>query len=171
MAAPRQRRFVMTAVAAALLALPASASATAPWSGSFAPIPDASATPDPPSPTALARIPYAGGYARAARTSRGCRGRVSLSLTRGAKLLQRRTARLNRRCHFSVTFRVSREQIGDATRLIVVQRHSGRRTTETVRVPPAGSERLGSRGLDPGHVAPSALDPYEPFLPRGLVPR
>ncbi len=171
MAAPRHRCFAVAAAAAALLALPAGASATAPWSGSFAPIPDASATPAPPPQSALTRIPYAGGYARAARTSRACRGRVSLSLKRGAQLLQRRTARLDRRCHFRVTFRVTREQIGDATRLAVVQRRGSSRATATVRVPPAASDLLGSRGLDPGHVAPAAIQPYKPFLRPGVVPR
>jgi hypothetical protein len=170
MAAPRQRRFVMTAAVAVLLALPAGASATAPWSGSFAPIPDASTTPALPPQSALARIPYAGGYARAASTSRACRGQVSLSLKRGTQLLQRRIARLDRRCHFRVTFRVTREQIGDATQLVVVRRRGGSRTTATVRVPTAASELLGSRGIDPGHVAPAALEPYAPFLTPGLVP-
>ena len=150
------------------MALPAAASATAPWSGSFGPVPDAAATPAPPPQSQLASIPYAGGVER---QRRACRGRVALSLKRGAALLQRRTVRLNRRCRFNATFRVTREQIAGATRLVVVQRLSGRRTTSTVRVPSAESDLLGSRGTDAEHAAPQALEMLEPFRRPGLVPR
>ena len=160
------RWFVGVVAVAAVLALPAAASATAPWSGTFGPMPDAAATPAPPPQSQVASIPYAGRYTR----QRACRGRVALSLKRGAALLQRRTVRLDRRCRFNATFQVTREQIGDATRLVVVQRRSGRRTTATVRVPSAESELLGSRGTDAQHQAPAALEMLVPFRPPGLVP-
>jgi len=147
------------------MVLPATASATAPWSGSFGPVPDATATPAPPPQSQVVSIPYAGRSTR----EHACRGRVALSLKRGAALLQRRTVRFTRRCRFNATFHVTREQIGDATQLVVVQRLSGRRKAATVRVPSAESALLGSRGSEQ-HQAPEALEMLEPFRPPELVP-
>ena len=58
------RSCVVAAAVAALMALPAAASATAPWSGSFGPVPDAAARPALPPQSQLASIPYAGGFER-----------------------------------------------------------------------------------------------------------
>jgi hypothetical protein len=52
-----------------------------------------------------------------------------------------------------------------------VQRRGGSRTIATVRVPAVESELLGSRGRDPGHIAPAAIELYAPFRAAGLVPR
>jgi hypothetical protein len=51
------------------------------------------------------------------------------------------------------------------------QRRKAKRARRCARLR-ASSERLGSRGLEPGsHLAPAALELFEPFRRAGLVPR
>jgi hypothetical protein len=141
-----QRGLAVAAVAAAVLGLPAAASADlTPWlvGAHFEGTTPATVTVDPPPLPVTIR--FRGTVAR--------RGTVTLTLTRDARALQHRTVRVGRRGGVSATFRVRRAALAGAARLAVVL-PSGARTY--VRVPPEGSERLGSRGLDPSR-APRAL--------------
>jgi hypothetical protein len=144
-----QRGLVVAAAAAALLALPAAASAElTPWlvGAHYEGTTPATVTVEaPPLPVA---IHYRGRIAR--------RGTVTLTLTRGEQTLQRRTVRVGRRGVVKVTFRVQRSALAGATRLAVVL-PSGARAR--VRVPAEGSERLGSRGLDVSPQGPLVLGP------------
>ena len=59
--------------------------------------------------------------------SKACSGRVKLTLQRGSTTLGRRTVRLNSRCRWSYTFRVSRTKLGAATKLRLKIRFGGNR--------------------------------------------
>ena len=144
----RKRGLAVAVVAAAAFVLPASASAgLTPWL--------VGATYDGPTPaTTMVDAPSAPvvirHHGRVARQL-ACDGTVALTLRHGARVLQRRTATLDRSCRFQATFRITR---GDATDLSVARRYRGR--TTSVQVAPW----LGSRGLDRGLQAPEALDLY-----------
>ena len=58
---------------------------------------------------------------------KACTGRVTLTVRRGSKTLGRRTVRLNSRCRWSHTFRISRTKIGTATKLQIRVRFGGNR--------------------------------------------
>ena len=137
MASRRPWCFVVVAAAAAGLALPAPASATGFWSDSTGAGAVADAAPPAAAPDETLLVPHRG---RAAR----CGGTVALSLALGARILQRRTVHVDRRCRFEVTFRVRRSALAGATRLRVTRRGAAAAIVRVV------SERLGSRGLDPG---------------------
>lgn len=73
--------------------------------------------------------------------AKACRGSLILELRNGKKLLDKRTAKLDRRCHFKTTFKPKRTAVGTKKRLSVLLRFKGNRylggTTHrfTVRVP------------------------------------
>jgi hypothetical protein len=58
---------------------------------------------------------------------KACSGSIKLTLQRGSKTLGRRTVRLNSRCRWAHTFRVSRTKLGSATKLRVKVRFGGNR--------------------------------------------
>ena len=143
-----KRGLAVAVVAAAALALPASASAgLTPWlvgATYDGPTPASTAVDAPSAPVVIRH------HGRVGRAL-ACDGTVALTLKNGARVLQRRTVRLDRSCRFHATFRIAR---GDGTELSVARRYRGR--TTSVQVAPW----LGSRGLDRGLQAPEALDLY-----------
>jgi hypothetical protein len=70
-----------------------------------------------------------------------CRGCGALLLRAGSRVLARKTARLDRRCRYSATFRILRAAAGRRSVLAVVARFRGNRylaptrATYQVRVP------------------------------------
>jgi hypothetical protein len=103
--------------------------------------PTATPTPRPPAKPVV-EISFRSGYSPAGVSrARACKGRVSLELRRGKKVLQRRATRLDKRCRYAVTFSVKRTAAGKAKSLTVVARFHGNRhfgaTTNrfTVKVP------------------------------------
>jgi hypothetical protein len=143
------------AVAAALLVLPAGASAElAPWL-----VGARYSQPTPAAPAAKAprvAIRYAGRLPH----RRACHGTVAVTLARGeGDALRRRTVRIGGGCRVRAAFSVRRSEIGGAAHLLVLQRYRGLTATARVSVPSTSDERLGSRGLDSGlATAPEALD-------------
>jgi hypothetical protein len=97
-----------------------------------APAPTPAATPPPPAAartvvrSRLLSVPFSGAY-RIGRLprSQACKGRVSLELRRGKKLLDRAATRLDRRCRYAVTFSVGRTRVGKARTLTVIARFHG----------------------------------------------
>jgi hypothetical protein len=63
---------------------------------------------------------------------KACSGRITLTLQRGSRTLGRRTVRLNSRCRWSHTFRVSRTKLGTATKLRLKVRFGGNRYARPV---------------------------------------
>ena len=100
-----------------------------------APTPTPSPQPSPtpsPSPKAASKpvveIAFRSGYSPAGVSrARACRGRVTLELRNGKKVLQRRSTRLDKRCRYAVTFTIRRKTIGKAKTLTVVARFHGNR--------------------------------------------
>lgn len=106
-----------------------------------APTPMATPTPTPtPVPSTRVALPFRSrfspppGYSRA----KACRGKVTLQLRAGSRVLATRTARLDRRCRYSTTFRIARADARGRSLLAVVVRFSGNRylapTRATYRV-------------------------------------
>jgi hypothetical protein len=85
--------------------------------------------PAPPSkPSAVVKLTFKNGYSTIGLSrARACRGRVTLELKRGTRLLVKRTVRLDRRCRYSTTFKVKRAKLGGAKKLTVVARFHGNR--------------------------------------------
>ena len=69
-------------------------------------------------------------------------GDANASSHRGGSVPCQRTVRLSRRCHVRATFRVRSGGLGRASQ--------------------TRSELLGSRGVDPEHLAPAAIQAYGP---------
>jgi hypothetical protein len=84
-------------------------------------------------------IPFRSGY-RVPGVSRAkaCRGKVTLTVRNGSRVLSRRSVKLDRRCRFGTTFRIARSRIGSARSLTVVVRFHGNRvlgaTTNRIKV-------------------------------------
>ena len=79
-------------------------------------------------PSKTIAIPFSGGY-KIGNVPRalGCRGTVTLDLKRGNKRLERRSAKLDRRCRYKVTFKPTRTSVGTAKQLTVVAHFHGNR--------------------------------------------
>jgi hypothetical protein len=94
-----------------------------------APPPSPAPSPAPKStPKPIIEIAFRSGYSPAGVSrARACRGRVTLELRRGKKVLQRRATRLNKRCRYAVSFSIKRKRIGKAKTLTVVARFHGNR--------------------------------------------
>jgi hypothetical protein len=138
-----QRSLIVAAVTAAALALPAGAAAElSPWLVG-AVVEQSAATP-----SVLPSTPPTVDIAYRRRVAAPCRGRATVTLARGAHVLQRRTLRLGRDCRVRATFRVARD---GSAQLRVVQHYRGRTTSARLLAP-----RLGSRGLDERAAAPVA---------------
>jgi hypothetical protein len=107
------------------------------------PEPAASATPVPRALSVRVAVPFKSsftpppGYSKA----KACRGKVTLQLRAGSKVIASRTARLSRRCRYSAAFEIARAAAGGRTVLSVVARFAGNRVpaptraTYQVRVP------------------------------------
>jgi len=73
--------------------------------------------------------------------AQACRGKVTLQLRAGKRVLATKTAQLNRRCQYSTTFQILRSSAGGRAVLAVVARFRGNRylaptrATYQVRVP------------------------------------
>ena len=89
----------------------------------------ASVTPTTPSATVPIKVGGKIGIRAPAGVParKACSGKVKLTLQRGSKTLGRRTVRLNSRCRWSHTFRVSRTKLGSATKLRLKIRFGGNR--------------------------------------------
>ena len=79
-------------------------------------------------PSKTIAIPFSGGY-KIGNVPRalGCRGTVTLDLKRGSKRLERRSAKLDKRCRYKVTFKPTRTSVGTAKQLTVVAHFHGNR--------------------------------------------
>jgi Abnormal spindle-like microcephaly-assoc'd, ASPM-SPD-2-Hydin len=105
--------------------------------GVAAPAPLPRATPAPraePTPVPVAKrkptveIEFRSRYSPAGLSrAKACRGRVTLQLRRGKRVLARRATRLDRRCRYTTTFSFKRTRIGAARTLTVVARFHGNR--------------------------------------------
>jgi hypothetical protein len=147
-----QRGLAVAVVAAALLLLPASASAgLSPW------LVGASYNGPTPPERAAERPSVAIHYTGRLPHRGSCRGTVAVTLRRGANLLRHRTVRVSTGCRVRAAFSLHRDEIGGAAHLLVVQRYRGRTATARVSVPSLSDEMLGGRGLDRGLQAPEAL--------------
>ena len=92
------------------------------------PTPEPVARPKPnPLPSVLS-IPFQNGYQiGSVSRKKGCRGKLTLELKLGKRVLDRRSTKLDGRCRYKVAFRVKRTQVGSAKRLTVVVRFHGNR--------------------------------------------
>jgi hypothetical protein len=73
-------------------------------------------------------IPFQNGYQiGAVSRKQGCRGKLTLELKLGKRVLDRRSTKLDGRCRYKVTFRVKRTKLCAAKRLTVVVRFHGNR--------------------------------------------
>ena len=110
-----------------------------------APTPTPAATPKraPKPPSVRVAIPFRSSFAPPPGLSRSqaCRGKVTVQLRVGKRTIATRTARLDRRCRYAVTFDVARVAARGRSRLKVVARFHGNRylaatrATYEVRVP------------------------------------
>ena len=88
--------------------------------------PQPSAPPPAPKPSRFVEIAFKSGYSTTGISrTRACRGRVTLELRNGKRVLVKRAVRLDRRCRYATTFRVERTRIGSAKRLTVIARFHG----------------------------------------------
>ena len=111
------------------------------------PTPSPTATPKPaPKPSSVrVAIPFRSSFAPPPGLTRkkACSGKVTVQLRAGARTIATRTARLNRRCRYKVTFDIPRAAARGRSRLKIVARFHGNRylaatrATYEVQVPAA----------------------------------
>jgi N-acetylneuraminic acid mutarotase len=109
-------------------------------------VPTVTATPVPtptPPPSRRVAVPFRSRFTPPPGLSRAqaCRGTVRLQLRAGSRVLATKTARLDKRCQYSTTFKILRAAAGGRRVLAVVARFRGNRylaptrATYQVRVP------------------------------------
>jgi hypothetical protein len=96
-----------------------------------APVPSPTPVPTPKRPAKSARVavPFKSSFKPPPGLSRAkaCRGRVSLQLRAGSKVIATKTTKLDRRCRYAATFKITRSRTGGRTTLRVRARFEGNR--------------------------------------------